>query len=252
MNKVLIGSSAAIKLFEDWPRQAKDVDWAVNDKEIKSGDKSIEYLYNPVLINWIGNREINRDELYTLKVSHIFWKLENNSFEKHLYDIVWMSERGCKLIKPLFEELYQFWNEFHGKNKRSDLSMTSEEFFDNALDCPHSHDWMHTLLNPSPTYLKVLKNGCEVEVCENKFNALSEQEKADLVWEEVALMSFERQFHKDYRTSYGRMLRKFLREHAPIWEAIWMLENWKLIYKPRFDYFKHLEQKIKENELSTI
>ena len=247
MRKVLIGSSAGAKLFDDFPRQPKDEDWAVDGKDAKSRVKGIEYLYNPVLIDWLSGRKINRDELYTLKMSHIFWKLENGSFEKHLYDIIWMGEKGCKLIHPLFNQLYKFWNDVHGKNKRSDLTLSSDDFFDNALENGHLHDYWHTILNPNPTYLKVLKNGAEVEVCEQKFNSLSFEDKVALVKEEVMLMSWERKFHKDFRISYGRMLRKFVREHAPIWEAIWILQNWKSVCAPDFDYFTLLNTKTNKN-----
>lgn len=239
---ILIGSTAIKHWFPDFPREPKDKDFAVNKKT--SSDKETEYLYNPVLFNWVKDGICSPNQLYTLKISHLFWDI---NWEKHMWDVQWLKEKGCKLNLPLFYELYEFWNEYHGKNKRSKLDMSSEQFFDNAITCPHSHDWLHTLLNNPPTYIKVLKDGAEVDVSEEKFNNLTELEKASLVKEEVMVMSYERKFHNDYRHSYGRMLRKFIMNHAPMWEAIWIIENFKLVYKPDFDYFTYLNNKINEH-----
>lgn len=251
---MIIGSTALKYHFPELNRAPKDLDVIVNSeydkKDIERVHKPIklEILINPVLIKHYNNncpQYIGVNELYTLKMSHVIgWELENNSYEKHLWDLTFLKSNGCKLIKPLFYELYNYWNELHGINKRSDLEMSSEDFFNNALKCEYSHDYLHTLINPIPTYTKVLKG--EVEVCEKKFNKLIFKEKCDLVREEVYIMSWERQFHKDYRISYGRMLRKFIRNHAPLWEAIWILENFKELYKPEFDYFKLLNQKTKK------
>ncbi len=241
---ILIGSKAIKHWFPDFHREPKDTDYAVNH-HIKSSEKGVEYLYNPILFNRGCSDILTPDELYTLKISHaIGWKLENGSWDKHIFDIQFLKSKECILIKPLFNDLYAFWPEIHGKNKRSDLEMTSEEFFDNALKCEYSHDWLHTLINPTPTYTKVLEG--EVEVSEEKFNALSFKDKCNLVYEEAEVMSWERWSKLDYRFAYSRMLRKFILEHAPLWEAIFIVENYKLLHKFRQDHFKLIENKIKE------
>lgn len=249
---ILIGSTAIKYWFPDFPREPKDVDYAVKDKGILKSDRETEFLLNPVFCDFVGYRNMYRntgnvptaDEIYTLKMSHLFWDV---NWDKHFFDVRWLKDRGCVLIRPLFDELYQFWNKYHGTNKRSKLDMTAEDFFDNAVKCPYEHDWLHTLLQNPPTYTKVLKDGAEVDVSEEKFDNLSEEEKASLVKEEVMVMSYERKFHKDYRHSYGRMLKKFIINHAPMWEALWIIENFKLVYKPDFDYFNYLNNKINEH-----
>ncbi len=166
---ILIGSFAIKYWFPDFPRDPKDKDFAVD--KVMSSNRETEYLYNPVICNWVKDDICcSPDELYTLKVSHLFWDI---NWEKHMWDVQWLKEKGCKLILPLFYELYEFWNKYHGKNKRSRLDMSSEQFFDNAITCPYSHDWLHILLNNPPTYTKVLKDGAEVNVSEEKFNLLS-------------------------------------------------------------------------------
>lgn len=236
---ILIGSTAIKKLYPDFPRNPKDTDYAINERNTVS-DKSIEYLYNPVLFSE-NIKELNGNQLLTLKASHLFWDI---NWDKHMFDCQFLIKKGHKIEQDLFYKLYGFWNEYHGSNKRSKLNMSSFDFFNNVVKCPYDHDWLHTLLKEYPTYKKILKDNEEVDVSEEKFNVLTFEEKKSLVVEEVMVMSFERKFHKDYRHSYSIMLKKFIISHAPIWEALWIIENYISLIKPEFDYFKLLNQKI--------
>ena len=248
---ILIGSCALKHWFPDFPRTPKDEDYIVQEErknEIVEGIRK-EYFLNPVFKDYKHGIMLP-DDLYTLKVSHvvgwdIFW-------EKNVWDVRWLKEKGCKLNLDLFYKLYAYWNILHGESKRSDLEMNAEKFFDNALTCEYSHDWLHTLLQNPPTYTKVLKEGAEVEVSEEKFEALSWDEKYALVFEEVAIMSWERWGKEYYKRAYKRMLKKFILHHAPIWEAVWIMDNYKELELPRFDYFeiinKQLTPQLQENE----
>lgn len=239
---ILIGSTAIKNLYPDFPRIPKDTDYAVNERNIYS-DKQIEYLYNPVLFSE-NILELNGNQLLTLKASHLFWDI---NWDKHMFDCQFLIKKGHKIDQDLFYKLYEFWNEYHGQNKRSKLNMSSSDFFNNVVTCPYNHDWLHILLKNVPTYTKVLKDGAEVDVSEEKFNSLTFKEKCDLVREEVYVMAFERNFHNDYRHRYGRMLKKFIMNHAPLWEAIFIIENYAILYKPEFNYLEFLNNKIKEN-----
>ncbi len=46
--------------------------------------------------------------------------------------------------------------------------------------------------------------------------------------------------------AYSRMLKKFIISHAPLWEAIWILENYPKLQKPRHNFIKILNEKINE------
>jgi len=241
--KVLIGSTVIKKYYPDFPRIPKDIDYAV-DKYIKNED-GIEYLLNPIICSMYANGgEINLNHLLTLKVSHLFWDI---NWEKHMFDVQFLLSKGLKIDIDLFYKLYEYWNTYHNKNKRSDLKMTSKDFFNNALKCEYSHDWLHTLLKNPPTFMLVLKDGAEVDVCEDKFNALSFQQKCDLVFEEVAIMGFERYSHLYYKTAYSKMLKKFIISHAPLWEALFIIENYKLLLIPKFNFLQFLTNKIHEH-----
>lgn len=233
---LLIGSSAIKHHYPEFKREPKDSDYAVSSK-MKSTRK-VEYLYNPIIGDIVGIA--TPDLLYTLKMSHVVgWDI---NWEKHMFDIQFLKSKGCKLDKDLFQKLYEFWNVNNGLNKRSELDMTSEEFFNNALKTPH--DYYHTLLNPSPVYEKILKDGAEVDVCEEKFNKLTFEEKCDLVREEVMVMAYERYKSYHHIKAYIMMLKKFIISHAPLWEAIFIIENFVTLHKPKYNYIETINQKL--------
>lgn len=247
---ILIGSKAIKHWFPDFPRVPKDTDFAIGGTNKVQGDPGVEFLNNPVLDEYYAPHNgtiiiAEPDVLYTIKMSHLFWDI---FWEKNEWDATWLRERGCQLNYPLFWKLYKFHNELHGNNKRSDLKMSASKFFDNALKCEYSHDWLHTLLKPVPTFNKVLKDGAEVEVDEDKFQALTELEKEALVREEVYIMAFERWPNIHFRHAYGRMLKKFILSHAPVWEAIWILENYKRLCRAEYNFIEYLNEKIKNTD----
>lgn len=263
--KTIIGS-AAIKhhLGDLLNREPKDLDFAVyhKSKDYVSKTETIngvrhEYLPNNILLFWLEEQHGHipqycpLDELLTLKMSHSFWALENNSWEKHMWDIGFLIKQGAEFIPELFHKLYTFWNDVHGKNRRSDLEMSAEEFFDNALNYHIPHDDIHEMLikheyfnnQKKPTYVKVLKTGAEVDVCETKFKTLTEKEKFNLVFEEVAVMATERFGNMYFKKAYNRMLKKFILGHAPIWEAIWIIQNHEnLLTNIPFNFINFLKQ----------
>jgi hypothetical protein len=205
---LLIGSRSIKHHFPDFSREPVDTDYATDLEDHTSLEKSptIEYLYNPIIGNLTGIA--TPDTIYTLKISHcIGWNIK---WEKHMYDIQFLKAKGCKIIYPLIYDLYNFWNETHLPNFRSNLKLSSDKFFDNSLVLDYTHDYIHTLIIPVPTYTKVLKDGEEVDVSEDKFNSLSFDEKLSLVREEVYVMAWERYKSQKYRTAYSIMLKKFI------------------------------------------
>lgn len=245
---ILIGSKAIKHWFPDFPREPKDEDWATYNSHYADtiGCIKHEYLPNPVLIDYHGKTGIYKsiatpNELLTLKMSHLFWDI---NWEKHMWDVQFLLKKGAKVIKPLFYDLYKQWNEVHSKNKRSDLKMTALDFFDNALKCEYPHDNLHTLLKEVPTYNLVLCDNQEVEVCEDKFNELSFEDKCSLVEEEVMVMAWERWPTLRYKQSYYRMLKKFIISHAPLWEALFIIENYIVLSTPSYNFKQKIEESL--------
>lgn len=246
---ILIGSSAVKHWYPDFNREPKDLDYIVFDKSKEKivGDKRVEMHTNPIFKDY-HNDILDPNSLATLKASHLFWDI---NFDKHMFDVQFLLKKNCVIQNDLFFKLYDYWNEIHGKNKRSDLEMSKKDFFTNAINYNESeHDDLHKILNPVPVYIRVLKDNCEVELDENKFLLLSFGDKLNFVREEVMVMAFERYKHLDYRPAYWRMLKKFLMIHAPIWSTIFIIENYIELLKPQYNYFKLLQdglQKIKQD-----
>lgn len=248
---IYIGSYALKKMYPDFPRTPEDIDVLsksesvdIIKKFLKDAVKKIDVHHIvPLFTHCMKNQQLTGDELLTLKVSHIFWDI---SWNKHMFDIQFLIDKGHKIDMELFNELYDYWTMYHGEVKRSDLNKTAEEFFNNAVKCEYDHDYLHTLIKEVPTFNKVLKDGAEVDVSEDKFNALSFEEKCDLVFEEVYVMAYERMGNLDYREAYSRMLKKFIINHAPIWEALFIIQNFKVLHKPKINYKKLIDSKLYE------
>lgn len=93
---MLIGSAAIKFWFSDFPREPKDIDF-IKDSKINNyfnTNLKKEYLENPILLKHYFNEEVlNPDVLYTLKISHLFWDLFNNSWDKHIWDVQFLKEK---------------------------------------------------------------------------------------------------------------------------------------------------------------
>lgn len=242
----IIGSYAIKHHFPDFNRVPKDIDFAYKDNIINTEYYNIkkEFLYNPILTYTNNIEYASPDEILTLKISHIFLDI---FWDKHMYDIQFLLSKGCKIQKDLFYKLYNFWKTEHpNKMLRSNLAMSAKDFFNNAIKCPYNHDYLHTLLNETPIYTKILEDNEEVLVSEKKFDGLTFDEKCDLVREEVMVMAYERYYELNYKIAYSKMLKKFIMNHAPLWEALFIIENYVLLHKPKVNYFKIINQKLNE------
>lgn len=249
---ILIGSSAIKHWFSDFPREPKDLDYITNDEDLLKyphgydlKGRKYEYLKNPVFDNYYG-KVLYPTSLCTLKASHLCWDI---NWDKHMFDLQFLLKKGCEIDEELWLELYNYWNEVHIKNKRSDLKMSKDDFFTNAVNYgTNEHDYIHTILNPIPVYTRILKDDCEVELDEEKYKLLSHEDKCNLVREEVMNMAYERYKALNYKVAYTKMLKKFIISHAPIWMVTFILENYIELHKPTINYFKLIEnglQKIK-------
>ncbi len=249
MKRLIIGSSAIKHFFPDYHKEPHDIDYAVDVENVKSqviDGKRVEYLFNPIIFKYTTSNQIyaSPEQILTLKMSHISW---NVNFKKHMFDIQFLLDKGVKYNKEMYEELFNYWTEVKGrkgKYRRSDLTLNSENFFDNGINS--DHDYLHTLIAPIPAYIQILKDGCEVEPDEQKFFSIPYTEQIRVIEEEVMVMSYERFRDKQYRVGYEMMLELYVTGHAPIWQLMFIIENYKTLRKPSFNYYKKIEQKIYE------
>lgn len=243
MDKVLIGSHAMKYWYPDFHREPKDTDYAVITEtctEVKDGN-TIEYLHNPHVVRYCKEGIASPNTLLTIKMSHVFW---DKNPDKTLADIMFLRRKDVYPDMYLYAILREFWKHKFGPIRKSDLTLSKGEFFNNAINSNQEieHDDLHYALSDNPAYIQTLKDGCEVETCQKKFEALPFEEKCRVVREECFVMSYERFNNLNYRHAYAIMLKKFLVNHAPDYMQIFMLLNWEAIQKCPFDFMSKIEE----------
>ena len=239
-NHVLIGSKAMKYHFNDFNREPKDIDYIVKERKIKGSDS----ISLPFFVDYCKSEIASPNELLTLKCSHIFWnELGERNWEKHMWDIQFLLKKGAKYDWEMILKLKEFWTKHYGKlaSRRSNLTLNSKDFFNNAINKNIDHDSIHLIINPEPTYKKVLKDNAEVEPCSIKYNNLSNEEKDNLFIEEVMVMAYERFSNLYYKKAYYIMCNKYIRSHMPLFCFDYVIKNYiRLSYAP-YNFIKKIQ-----------
>lgn len=243
---MLIGSRAIKYHFSDFPREPKDWDYATNSKSIKPF-KDQDFINIPQLV---GEGIATPDQLYTLKLSHIFW---NKQQEKHLSDLIFLKRKGCKKDEKLFDELYKHWNQNLGENKRVDYEKSNDSFFDDdAVVRPIEHDELHRIINPNPLYLLIKPDQTSANISKEMFFNLPKEIQLELCREEAYVLALERfvVFDKKmyWREGYTKMLRAMIMRLSPLWFGTYVAENYDMLRKPTFNFEQKFKQKQNEQK----
>lgn len=254
--KILIGSTA-LEQYIDIKRQPKDRDYFVDkfwidaytDKQKVNTDR-VELFTHPSIVEWFGNddRVATLNELYTIKLSHIFWDLNNNSWEKHCYDLMAMRKAGAEWDMGLFTILYKIWEERYGK-KKANLNAMPEDFFNKNVERIYDHDSIHASIayEDTPMYLRILRDNHPVAVDLMKWDALTLEEKFNTVREEVYATALERQiipsnYTASPRAAYQWALKKTITSFSKGWFPLFIVTHLEELWKPDVDYvLRHKE-----------
>lgn len=246
MKATLIGSNAIKHWFPDFNRTPSDFDYAIGHDKVKSetleSGMKIEYLYNPVFDKF-ENEVATPEQLLALKVSHLFW---DTNWNKHMWDAQFLLGKGVDFDYKLYKEFRNFFEDYLPKIRRSELEQSKEQFFTNAVnEDVDEHDKLHHILAEVPAYTKILKDGCDVEVDFDKFEALSFDEKMDVVIEEICVMVTERYSGKlPWYTAFHVQLTQNIMKHFPEPIALFSIFNYKKLLNLRKlkieEYFKKL------------
>lgn len=229
MKATLIGSAAIKHWFPEFNREPKDLDYAVDDPKAKSffedSGIKVEYLYNPVF-DKINYAIAKPEHLLALKVSHLFW---DTNWVKHMWDVQFLRDRGVEFSYPLYKEFRNFFEEYLPKIRRSDLEQSKDSFFDNAVnEDTNEHDEYHLKIADTPAYTKILKDGCEVELDFDKWEALKYSEKIDVAVEEAVVMAYERYSGKiPWYLAFTHQLRQNIIKHYPEPIALFAIFNYR-------------------------
>ena len=249
--KILVGSTALAQHI-NIKRKPKDTDYFVDSNarlELLDTEK-VEVFQHINITGYFGNvdRVATLDELFTIKVSHIFWDLRNGSWDKHCYDIMLMQQAGANLIPKLYDVLYPVWEERYGK-KKANLNAEPEDFFKATVKRVYEHDSIHNSVAyyDEPLFNRILKDGSAVAVDRSKFDAMSVEDKYRLVREEVYATALERQlipseYKSSPRAAYNWALKKTITSFSKGWFPLFIAQNLIDLYKPEIDYVeKHLQ-----------
>ena len=239
---LVIGSTAIKNYFPDFNRTPKDLDYAVEDSTKFKNGNGIEYLSNPIILKRQNEGYLKPNLMLSLKISHLFHDI---NWFKHIYDVQFLLSKGIDYDKNLVNELIPFWNDTHKKIRRSNLGLNKEDFFDNAVnEDTDQHDYLHTLINPIPMYTLLLKDGAEVELDESKWDNLSYEGKCDVVFEETAVMAWERYKENHWREAFKIQLKDNIIKHFPSYIAMFAIENYRTLERPKFNYRELINSKL--------
>ena len=240
MKDLIIGSTAIKHYYPDFPREPKDIDVAVLEKQKRDGET--EYLQNPIILKYQKDGYLKPELMTSLKVSHLLWDI---NWEKHMFDLQFLLYKGHSWDLNIVRELREYWHEVLPKVRRSKLEQSKEEFFTNNVNMDtNEHDYLHTLIAEIPAYTKILKDNCEVELDENKWNALSFEEKCDVVFEEAAVMQIERYRGINCRIAYKRQLKDCIIKHYPSYVAFFAIENYPLLERYNVELLKKFSNEV--------
>lgn len=246
MEKLIIGGQAMKHWFpKDYPREPSDTDIVLKSTKGFTNMDKVEYFENPVILEAQSYGFLRPELMLTLKISHMFWDFR---WRKHMYDIQFLVDKGIKHDETLLNELIDYWLKTKPKVKRSNLGLTAKDFFTNAINADENeHDYLHTLINPVPMYTRLLKDGAEVELDVNKWYNLSFEEKCDTVFEETAVMGYERYKEKYYKEAYEIQLEQNIQKHFPRYIAVFAILNYKKVVTPKFNFIKTIENELQKN-----
>lgn len=240
MRPVLVGSRAARLHFADY-RSPKDWDFFSPEK-IRDESERVETFYHPALEAYDWSRGYaTPNELYTIKVSHSFW---NNRWAKHIQDVAFFQRKGCEVIPELYDILYPIWVEHYGaKRAKLRAGTKPEEFFTSTVKRMYDHDSIHHSIayGDRPLFEKILRDGEAVAVDKSKFDALSYEEKCNLLREEVYATALERilipsNYQESQLKAYRWALEKTVTSFSKGFWPKWIVLNINDLLRPDVDY----------------
>lgn len=256
-NSNLIFGSTAIKYwYPDFPREPEDIDVLVdkpNNKEFYYHESEIidnilhEYYCSPstdmIRIMNIDKQYVDPDILYTIKVSHSFWYI---NWDKTIFDIMFLKDKGCKLNLRLFRLLYKDWELIHGK-KHVNMNKPCDEFFTERVTRKYDHDYLHEYFKfrKVPYHTRIRPNLDNAWCSEDLFNNLTHTEKIECALEEIYVIAVERYGLNGIppKTAKYKAIKAVVTHITKGWFPLFIIENLKEILEyDDAEYYKKFKE----------
>ncbi len=226
MTWLIIGSVAQYHWFKD-SRQPKDIDLLTpakisgNSALVCVVDAQWHELADEIIKNNSDPTFATPNLLYTLKVSHAHWDIH---FDKTLYDIKFLQDRGCELDVPLYHKLVKVWEKVHGE-KLVNMNQRADTFWTDAVVRKYNHDHLHELVkfNDTPMHNLIRPKLDNTWCSEEMFNSLSEEQKACTCLEEMLVIAIER-FNLTIKSSKIDRLKAIKKAHKKL--CVSMTKGW--------------------------
>lgn len=254
---VLIGSHAAKHHFPQF-RQPKDLDFAGRERLMHHIGNIKTEIFNSNGMNWIlenSDRIASPDILYTLKLSHSFWKI---NWPKHAKDIVFFQKNDCKIIDELFDICYCDWVEKHG-SKKAKLSVPNEEFFKKTVDRSYEHDTIHQAVAyyERPLFEKIKSDLSKAYCSQNLFSSLSFEDKLKCCREEIYVTALERflipsNFEEHKVIAYKKAICQLVTSMTKGWFPRFIMNNLKYLDMPDKNYVEDFERGLKHGIIISL
>ena len=237
---LIYGSQAIKHFFSNYERECKDVDMICKPDEeviIKSNLRIEKYWiseFEYIFQNNLDPLYVDPNFLYTIKASHLAWDIR---WDKHMHDLIFLQEQGCKLDMQLFKDLYSRWQIIHSK-KKVKMNVKNEEFFKENIYRKYDHDYLHTqvMFYDRPLNEKLRENLDSPYCSENLWNYLSEDDKLKCALEEIHVLALERYLLRPvdrYTVSHAvvKMLKHMIVSTTSGWFNLFLILNFNKLRK---------------------
>lgn len=251
---ILIGSKAFKHHLPHFPRgESSDLDLVLFEEGRKRGDCHVSPEVYTALLPYcedIGEFLLpSLGALYTLKVSHIFWKHPALFWRKHMNDIVFLQKEGHDTFFPsLFKTLYKYWEGKKGK-KPAYLNVPNEKFFTSSVSRKYVHDDIHEVMAyyEEPLYKRLKKDTSRALISKELFDALPDFNKMRLVREEAYVTALERflipsNFKDDPQKAYTKSLDLLITSMCKGFFPLYIVLNYSKLSELDIDFVEKFKQ----------
>lgn len=245
----MIFGSTAIKHYYPEFRKPSDLDVMCR---VPYANKNMQFIWADTfeeIITLSKNKTYLDPELIlTIKASHANW---NQKWEKTMYDILFLKNKGCSINVKLYKKLVKDWRKTLGHESSPLKGKTNDTFFEDAVIRKYIHDDIHKAVAfySEPLYERIKPDPDKVSCSEKLFNKLSFDDKLKLAQEEIFVTAIERFLiptDMSKGVAYQKSLKKFITTMSSNWMSLFLIDNYKhLTYNNvKVDYYA----KFKENE----
>jgi len=252
---LIYGSTAIKHWFKDF-REPRDID-IITKQDIKNVNEKgikIEFYWTDAFEYILKNNKdiqfVDKDFLFTIKVSHASWDI---NWEKTMKDIEFLKSMGCKLDKELYNLLYSDWEKLHGK-KKVKMDVPNTEFFKENIYRKYNHDWLHQQFayDERPMNELIRKDLSSPLCSEELWNKLNYSQKLMVALEEIMVLSAERFIFidKPYPLKIARLktLKMMITSTTSGWFNLFLIIHFDSLRILGFTHFKERLEKIKDIE----